>query len=544
MSVEAFEAPGWVRLIERELRVEARSVGTRRFLFLCALTSFAILIGLLILGAAAGERINGALYFNTLVIPLMVYSVGCGAFLTADSISAERRERTLPQLFLSNLWAGEIVVGKLVSSSLRAFFGLIACFPSFAFSLFFGGVTGGEFWRTSLALVVAMVYSVAFGIFVSAGLRESQNNLMRVALGLIALSGAGLLLDLLGRRVGLGLPDFFLWISPFYAFRHGLEPFYGMLAGSGGGGYWASIWTMFGMACLFVSLASWILARNWRLAERSNRKVASKPVDHGTKLKNETQVYDTVAPYQMLVLSRTRIDWKEKLGLGALWAVFVVGLGYNIINGIRGFPLGCMIAFGASFLMGLMVKWRWVTLCAAGAAQDIRGGFLQTIAASPHPVGGLWRERMTAIRTRLIPACVATMGTHLILAVAFTVFSDPLSVSRGDLVVFYSFFIGGAMRFAADVWALGPLGIYLAYQGGRPGLAAGKAFLRVQAVSYGGLALTLFFLFAAQPDEDLFSVIWFFWALATSAWAINQGMQARLALSKRSAELIQSAPVT
>ena len=173
----AFEAPGWVRLIERELRVEARSVGTRRFLFLCALTAFAVLIGLLILGAAAGERLNGALYFNAIVIPLMIYSVGCGAFLTADSISAERRERTLPQLFLSNLWAAEIVVGKLVSSSLRAFFGLIACLPSFGISLLFGGVTGGEFWRMSLALVITMVYSVAFGILVSAGLRESQNNL-------------------------------------------------------------------------------------------------------------------------------------------------------------------------------------------------------------------------------------------------------------------------------------------------------------------------------------------------------------------------------
>lgn len=477
MSGWELEAPGWVRLIERELRVGGRDVGTRRFLFLCALTSFLLLIGLLVLGAVAGRRVNGALYFNAMALPLMVYSAGCGAFLTADAISSERRDRTLPQLFLSNLWAGEIVVGKLVSSSLRAFFGLIACLPAFGISLLLGGVTGGEFWRTSLTLIVSLVFSVAFGVWVSAGLRESQNNLMRTALGLIAMSGLPPLLELLGPHFRLFFPEALQWVSPFFAFRSGLEPYFpGNAWGVGVAPYWASLATLLVLALGFSGAASWTLRRNWRRAEPSVAlKTKSRPARRtgtGGVPVRPPLFYDEAAPLAALVRSRLAFAKWERVGIRILWVVFAVALAINTYTGVSGMPLGCMVAFGSSFLMGLLVKWRWVTVNATGAAQDVRSGFLQTIAATPHPVDQLWRERLRAARERFAPALWATMATNLVLIVVFTVFRGPLSVGGDDLLVFYGFFFGGVLRFLVDVWALGPLGICLGYQGARPGVAA------------------------------------------------------------------------
>src|SRR5437868_4125095 len=48
-----------------------------------------------------------------------------------------------------------------------------------AISLLLGGVTGGEFWRRALALINALVVSLAAGIWVSVFARDSQRAMGR-----------------------------------------------------------------------------------------------------------------------------------------------------------------------------------------------------------------------------------------------------------------------------------------------------------------------------------------------------------------------------
>src|SRR5947207_9599922 len=59
-----------------------------------------------------------------------------------------------------------------------------------------GGVRGGQFWKTALALLNALVCSLAAGLFISAVSRDSQKALAATLLLLLVLTLGGPLLDL------------------------------------------------------------------------------------------------------------------------------------------------------------------------------------------------------------------------------------------------------------------------------------------------------------------------------------------------------------
>ena len=107
-----------------------------------------------------------------------------GVLLTSDCLSQEKRDGTLGLLFLTDLKGYDVVLGKFIATSLNAFYGLLALLPVMALPLLLGGVTGAEFWRTALALVNALFFSLAPGICVSAFSRVSDRA-VRNALGAI-----------------------------------------------------------------------------------------------------------------------------------------------------------------------------------------------------------------------------------------------------------------------------------------------------------------------------------------------------------------------
>src|SRR6266850_7425880 len=61
---------------------------------------------------------------------------------TADCLSGEKREGTLGLLFLTDLRGYDVVIGKMISHSVQAFYGLLAAFPVLALTLLAGGVSG------------------------------------------------------------------------------------------------------------------------------------------------------------------------------------------------------------------------------------------------------------------------------------------------------------------------------------------------------------------------------------------------------------------
>jgi len=104
--------------------------------------------------------------FIAVGILAFAFSLLAGMFLTADCLSEEKREGTLGLLFLTPLKGHDVVFGKLIATSLHAFYGLLAILPLLALPLLMGGVTLGEFWRVNLVLVTTLFLSLAMGMFV------------------------------------------------------------------------------------------------------------------------------------------------------------------------------------------------------------------------------------------------------------------------------------------------------------------------------------------------------------------------------------------
>src|SRR4051812_47559482 len=117
-------------VVERELRVTARS----RKLYLgraaAAFISLLLVVWFLMMFAQGSNSAETALkIFWGLSSFSFLYCLVGGLFLTADSISEEKREGTLGLLFLTNLKGYDVAFGKLAATSLRAVYSVIAIFP-------------------------------------------------------------------------------------------------------------------------------------------------------------------------------------------------------------------------------------------------------------------------------------------------------------------------------------------------------------------------------------------------------------------------------
>src|SRR5213596_975843 len=157
-------------VVDRELRVAARRRGTYWTRLLFAVVCAGI-VGLVLMFAWAmrgGTSGVGAGLFHFLTLIVLGFSAFAGVFLTADCLSEEKREGTIGLLFLTDLKGYDVVLGKLIATSLNSFYGLLAIFPALAVPVLFGVVTVGVFWRMLLLLANTLFFSLTAGLLVSA----------------------------------------------------------------------------------------------------------------------------------------------------------------------------------------------------------------------------------------------------------------------------------------------------------------------------------------------------------------------------------------
>ena len=132
-------------ITERELRVRAR----QRFT-----TSLRVLIGLLatlLRRRGSNSRPRLPVWSETGKAVFGVLTWLCFTFCLIEGRPADSGQRllreaggTLGLLFLTDLRGLDVALGKLVASSLYAFYALLAAFPVLGVSLALGGVTAGE----------------------------------------------------------------------------------------------------------------------------------------------------------------------------------------------------------------------------------------------------------------------------------------------------------------------------------------------------------------------------------------------------------------
>ncbi|MDB6020889.1 MAG: family transporter protein, partial [Pedosphaera sp.] len=261
-------------IVDRELRVAARRAGTYWMRFWAALSVLALWLILLLNSNLSSPAQMGHHLLNALGILALIFSMLAGVFLTSDCLSEEKREGTLGLLFLTDLRAYDVVLGKLAAHSLHAFFGLLAIVPVLGLALLIGGVTGQEFSRLALVFVTTLFFSLGMGMVVSAVNSEAKH----------AIAGSFLLIMLFAgvlpalwwfqqMLLRIGALDVLLLPSPVFAYIKGFDAEYHST--NGARAFWSSVGTLFGLGLGGIVLANLVLPRSW--PERSRKRSTMPP---------------------------------------------------------------------------------------------------------------------------------------------------------------------------------------------------------------------------------------------------------------------------
>ncbi len=252
-------------IVQRELRVAARRRSTYGLRLVAALPALLIILWLCawpIRGQpppALGQSL-----FSALTSLAFAYGLLIGPFLTADSISAEKRDGTLGLLFLTDLGSPDVVFGKWAASSLTGLYGLLAVLPSLGIPLLLGGVTRDEYGRIALAVVNAILFSLTAGMFTSAVSRDPTKAVLASLILVLALTGllpglTALLLTGFWSRGAWGYPPMSL-ASPIFTGQFAMD----IVFKSNPRLFWFSLGTVHLLCWSFMIGTIAIVARVWR----------------------------------------------------------------------------------------------------------------------------------------------------------------------------------------------------------------------------------------------------------------------------------------
>ncbi|MEO8426970.1 MAG: ABC transporter permease subunit, partial [Verrucomicrobiota bacterium] len=262
-------------IVERELRVAARRTHSYRTRTLAALITCVVVSGILITAGQFSTPMKmGQSLFKLLSWVAFVYCLLEGARTTADCLSEEKREGTLGLLFLTDLKGYDVVLGKLLATSLNSFYCLVAVFPAFAISLLLGGVTPGEFWRMVLVLTNTLFLSLCTAMWVSS-ISQDSRKAWGAALGLMLaiLFGPWLLDYLIFFSIPKPANALFSVLSPLVAVVLAYDVEYN----AGSAHFWWSFFFIQLLSWISLALASWTLPKTWKTTAAIATQSAAEP---------------------------------------------------------------------------------------------------------------------------------------------------------------------------------------------------------------------------------------------------------------------------
>lgn len=398
-------------IVERELRVASQKSGPRRWRMAAVIIACVVAGGaLLIFEASSGSSgaAFGGFLFGFLKWPCYIFACATGMFLTSDCLAEEKREGTLGLLFLTDLRGYDVVMGKLVSSSVRAAYGMLAVFPIMAVALTFGGVTPLEFRHVVLLLCNTLFFSLALGMFVSSISRDSHKAMNGTLLLLIIFVIA---LPLIQRAMAdlhggsLGLP--FAFLSPSFAM--------GAAASTRVDDFWWSMAWVNALGWIFLGLACWLTPRTWQAgnARRVTAMRSSLPFLAVPAMKPATRAKMLDEnPIGWLV---ARDQWMHRAARIVVFLVLLVTVA-GLAVGAKGELLTRVGGWGAT--LAVILFELWVAAQIARFYVEGRGnGFLQILLVTPLDAGQIVRGHWRGLRRLLLPPVVALLFMDLCRAI-------------------------------------------------------------------------------------------------------------------------------
>ncbi len=388
-------------IVERELRVAARRKATYWSRIGAAGIAVAILAAVLwfsrLSGGTFGFRAQlGPIIFGIFSWLSFAFVCVTGIFLTADSVSEEKREGTLGLLFLTDLRGYDVVLGKLFSHSLVATYGLLAALPVIGIAFLVGGVTGGEFWRLVLLLLNTLFFCLAAGVFVSTISRDAQR----------AMSGAALLCGLfiiLFPAIDWALAG---WNSArFQPILSLASPWYGMKEARslGVSDFWTSLLVVHLIAWTFLALASVLAPRCWQ--EQAARPTSGAG-SRGQRLRFGSPAKRAALRVKWLAENPVRWLAGRDLWMGRfLWfvlAVFLIVPGLLALSSHEPRTMLMLANSGTSYYL-LLFKLLLATVASGFFVDAMRTGTMELLLVTPLTPEQIVRGRWWALRRTFGP---------------------------------------------------------------------------------------------------------------------------------------------
>ncbi len=452
----------------RELRVAARQPRSYSLRTLTAGAALGIMAYAALVARAFGLSGQG----RTLFLGLMSFTswlcLLAGVRLTADAISRERREGTLGFLFLSHLSGWDVALGKLTAQATHAFYALLAAMPVLALPILQGGVTGGEFWWSLLALANTLFFAVCLGLSLSAlhvqARAAQQTALLAVLFYWLGLPGLGGALTALGAPAELA--ERLIECSPLATQR-----------------FAAGAWDSARRALLFSHLQAWLFlgaaarltrrawrerpaGRRWARWEKWHRRLSQGSAEHRAavraRLLEEGPFYWLIARYR----------WKPVFPALLVLGVLAIFFGAWWIERSSAPPGGLALVLG--FTLHLLLKFWVAGEAATHLAEHREQGTLEVLWSTPLT----WRDLMRA----QFRAAWWQFGGPLLITTVLTLGFAPLtSQLTGKPLSGYTLAIAVLATVAlwADVYVLVWLASWRALAARRARHAAGSAVFRV-----------------------------------------------------------------
>lgn len=364
-------------------------------------------------------------------------------------------------LFLTDLRGYDVVLGKLVASSINSVYGLLAVFPALAIPLVLGGVTMGEFWRQVLALLNALFLSLTVGLLVSTLSRDERDTWVRTSLLVVVISAVPPLLEYLPGWPWAGLAV----LSPVTAFLQSFDRAYAADAGR----YWDSIRVVQGLSWLALVAASVLLPRVWQ------DRPARSPVGMRT-LSSSAQAEARRRRTRCLAINPAL--WLAARGDGpplSLW-LFVVAAG---AVGVSGWLLfGTVRGVGATLVLAFVIVhlalsvWVATEAChLGGAGRDT--GAMELLLVTPLTTRQMVDGHLLAVRRMFLGPVAALVGIEVSVLVAhqWIVFDEPLAAEN---LVWIAALLVTVLAAVLELQAVATLGFWMGVSTRRPALAVIK----------------------------------------------------------------------
>ncbi len=515
-------------IVARELRVAARRRSTYYLRAAAGLVVLAALTWLFIMMRQDPPQQLANVLFGVLTGGAFLYALLSGVRSTADCLSQEKREGTFGLLFLTDLKGYDVVLGKLVSNSVRAFYSLLAILPMLALPLLIGGVAPAEFGRMAVVAVNALFFSLALGICVSAMSRSGQRAVL-ATLGLVlviagALPAIAALLAYFGKApqppLGLLLP------SPGFGYYMAFDANYKTNPNA----FWISMAIVHGLGWLALALASVVAPRSWQDRPAGARRIrwreGLKRWSYGPPAERalfRRQLLDINAFYWLAARVRTKpaYVWGLLALIAGIWAWGLAKNGREWLN----VSLYGLTALGVNFWLRCWLASEAV----AALAEERRTGSIELLLSTPLKVREILRgERLALMRQFFGPVCAVLVVECLFTWGSMT--DEEIDRSSRPVVLLGWFALMATL--IADMVALYWVGMWQALSARASGQAVSATLARILVfpwvlIGLALVALVILGMLGFGLPDFFFGHFIALWAVAGLAADLGFGISSR-----------------